>query len=402
MYQHIKIRKVGNKMKIFLTILTCVIMLSSCETIKQNLKNNADIGQELDIKLTNEKNIFETLNAFYTHYTLYTDDPQKIYARPQGAEAVILSTNRKQLCCDFFANYTKKISCDINYGKDFEKSCEGLKEICEINDEDECKLYLRNNKNTSMIAYFNYKKYLPEGVANSEPEFLALYHKFDDIFIWNSNNASSCIYNSNLTQKETQQCNEQAQKDFVAWAMSGGARNQIKEKIKLTRIAEQKKKEQQAIQKAKTEAQKADCKQAIEKAQQRLKQIKTALGMNVNEKNLFYNLTGKVVDFANNGVIISTDCSSIWANGWMFGDLGILAANNCKEERTFIYTKNTDYATNEKFNNKGLLYKKAGNFRYTTIMGSTMSIPAYKETQYKASEISYKTYLKDKTIKSCE
>lgn len=123
--------------------------------------------------------------------------------------------------------------------------------------------------------------------------------------------------------------------------------------------------------------------------------------MKSNEKNLRYNLIGKVVDFADNGIIISTDCSGIWANGWMFGTFGTLMAANCEEERTFVYTKNTDYATNEKFNNKGLLYKKVGNFRYTTVTGATMSIPAYRETPYKASEIDYKTYLKDKSIKYC-
>mgnify|MGYP005756854639 CR=1 FL=1 len=380
-------------MKKFIVALTCATLLSSCEAIRRNSMNDADVGKEIDIVLANEKNIFKTLYAFKDNYYEAKDN----YYKPIDAKSVVLSSNRKQLCCGFFSDYTKKRYCDPNYGVNSRKSCEGLREICEINSEDECILHFRNNKYASEIAYFNYKKYLPEGVADSEQEFLALYEKFRSIFVYGENKALSCGHSHPLTQEEKLQCIEQAKKDFTTWAMSGGAKGQIK----LAQAAEQKRKEQQAAAKAKTEAQKADCKQAKEKAQKRLEQIKTALGMKSNEKNIHYSLTGKVVDFADNGIIISTDCSGVWANGWMLGALGTLMAANCEEERTFIYTKNTDYATNEKFNNKGLLYKKAGNFRYTTVTGATMSIPAYRETSYKASEIDYKTYLKDKSIKYC-
>lgn len=364
-------------MKKFIVALTCATLLSSCAYLD---KKYYEMQEQ---SLAQEKNVIKTLDVFRTkcHF----------YPRNNLFLIIHLSENKEAACCDYI---NENANANGSYSHHTFEEC-GMS-------GDKCKIFRRNNKTSSNICYFNYKKYLPEGVANSEKEFLVLYNKFEEIFTRDdSNKASACEYNNDLTQLEKQQCNEKARKDFTVWAMSGGAKKQINNEIKQAQIAEQKKKEQQAIAKAKTEAQKADCKQAKEKAQKRLEQIKTALGMKSNEKNLRYSLIGKVVDFADNGIIISTDCSGIWANGWMFGTFGTLMAANCEEERTFVYTKNTDYATNEKFNNKGLLYKKVGNFRYTTVTGATMSIPAYRETPYKASEIDYKTYLKDKSIKYC-
>jgi hypothetical protein len=142
----------------------------------------------------------------------------------------------------------------------------------------------------------------------------------------------------------------------------------------------------------------ADCKQAKDKRDARVKEIKIALGLDTNEKNLFMNIEGKVVDFAKDGIFISNTCADPYTAGLMFGQFGAVVAMNCTEERRFIYTSNTDYANNAKFDNKGLVYHKAGNYKYTTITGATNSVPAYKETKYKASEIDIKTYLKDKTF----
>ena len=58
-------------MKKFIVALTCATLLSSCETIetiKKNLKNDADTGKEIDIVLANEKNILKTLYAFKDNY----------------------------------------------------------------------------------------------------------------------------------------------------------------------------------------------------------------------------------------------------------------------------------------------------------------------------------------------
>lgn len=368
-------------MKKFIVALTCATLLSSCEAIRRNSMNDADVGKEIDIVLANEKNIFKTLYAFKDNYYEAKDN----YYKPIDAKSVVLSSNRKQLCCGFFSDYTKKRYCDPNYGVNSRKSCEGLREVCEINSEDECILHFRNNKYASEIAYFNYKKYLPEGVADSEQEFLTLYEKFRNIFVYGKNKALSCGHSYPLTQEEKQQCIEQVKKDFTTWAMSGGAKKQTK----LAQAAEQKR---QAAAKAKTEAQKVDCKQAKEQAQKRVEQIKTTLGA-----NSIYNMNCLVVDFANNGVIVS--CNSLLAT--MLNEYGPSKASACRDNRAFIYTKNTDYATNEPFNNKGLLYKRAGNFKYITVTGSTMSIPAYRETSYKESEVDYRTYLKDKSIQYC-
>lgn len=372
-------------MKKFIITLTCAILLSSCETIetiKYNLKNDAEIGKEIDIELTNEKNIFKTLNAFKDNY--YEDN----FYRPKSVEAIVLSSDRKQLCCGFFSKRRSSDLAMYPHRRGSERFYAGLNEICEGNTGDECTLHFRNNKYASEIAYFNYKKYLPEGVADSEQEFLTLYEKFRSIFVHGENKALSCGHNYPLTQEEKQQCIEQVKKDFTTWAMSGGAKGQTK----LAQAAKQKRKEQQAAAKAKTEAQKVDCKQAKEQAQKRVEQIKTTLGA-----NSIYNMNCLVVDFANNGVIVS--CNSLLAT--MLNEYGPSKASTCRDNRAFIYTKNTDYATNEPFNNKGLLYKRSGNFKYITVTGATMSIPAYRETSYKESEVDYRTYLKDKSIQYC-
>lgn len=70
--------------------------------------------------------------------------------------------------------------------------------------------------------------------------------------------------------------------------------------------------------------------------------------------------------------------------------------------RYFIYTKNTDYATNEKFKEQDLIYKSAGNYKYTTAQGSINSVRAFKATKHKVSEIDPKTYLQNKNLSCCQ
>lgn len=344
-------------MKKITTILACTTLMSSCAYIYE-------IDEQF---LAQEKNIIKTLKT-------YRDNCR--YNSKNNSYLLYLSENKEAVCCRYF---DKDPYGHITY------------EDCGMSD-DKCIIYERNHPETSRICYFNYKKYLPKGVADNDQEFLVLENKYESFL----DTAYNCNHNNQLTQIEKQQCYEQAENNFINWAMSGGAKKQINKEIEQNRIAEQKKKEQQAIEKAKAEAQKADCKQATEKAQKRLNQIKSSVGT-----DFIYDIQGKVVDFADNGIIISTDCSGIWNNSWWMGELGTLLAANCKEERSFIYTKDTNYATNDKFNDKGLLYKKVNNFKYTTVTGATMSIPAYKETSYKASEINYQTYLKDKSIAEC-
>ena len=108
-----------------------------------------------------------------------------------------------------------------------------------------------------------------------------------------------------------------------------------------------------------------------------------------------------VTDFANNGLIISTKCPDAAASMALFGELGAFAASACKEKSKFIYTKNTDYATDEVYGKHHLLHEKAGYYKYTTILGKTHSIPAEKELNISISEVEYKTYLRNKDLRCC-
>ena len=58
--------------------------------------------------------------------------------------------------------------------------------------------------------------------------------------------------------------------------------------------------------------------------------------------------------------MISTKCPDAAASMALFGELGALAVSTCKEKRKFIYTKNTDYATDEVYGKHHLLHEKAG------------------------------------------
>lgn len=94
------------------------------------------------------------------------------------------------------------------------------------------------------------------------------------------------------------------------------------------------------------------------------------------------NLAPTVVDFAKEGVMV--------------------ADFNPSGTRRFIYTQDTDYATRERFRNKDMvLYKRDGNYRYTTVTGATNAIPAYRATKYKLSDINYETYMNDKSTRCC-
>lgn len=359
-------------MKIFLMTFFSIFLISGCVEIPG--EREAKEGAQLDAELVQKKDIIKTLEAFDKYYDLQNREYFG-YTRIKDDVGLSLSEKPKLVLC--------------YGGRQWRYT------------DDECKLYLRNNKYDSKISYFNYKRYLPENIANNEAEFVKLFqfYKGYDGFIRNEYGKKlDACEDVNLITVEKEQCKKEAYDWFYAWAISGGARKQTN----LAQKAEQKKKEQQAINKERHEEQLADCKQAKEKVAVRLKQIKTALGLNVNEKNIQYSLEGKVVDFTNEGIMISSDCSGIWANGWILGDIGVMAAANCTEERWFIYTKNTDYATGEKFSNKGRLYKKAGNYKYTTITGSINSVPAFRETPYMFSEVNYKTYLKDKSIQKCD
>ena len=155
-----------------------------------------------------------------------------------------------------------------------------------------------------------------------------------------------------------------------------------------------------------------DCIQAVERAHHRRLEISNdyvlvfpshtvetvTLDKRINQhsKEEWY-----VTDFTDNGLIISTKCPDASSAVALFGGWGALAVASCKEQRMFIYTKNTDYATDEIYGKHHLLHKKAGYYKYITILGKTHSIPAAQELNVSISEVEYKTYLKNKQLKCC-
>lgn len=128
-----------------------------------------------------------------------------------------------------------------------------------------------------------------------------------------------------------------------------------------------------------------DCKQAYMKAQQKKEEnAKKYEGL-----KRFNN--AKVVDFADDGIMVEEEeLDFVLFNGF-----------ERKRKRVFIYTTDQEYATGENFRDD-FLYKKAGYYRYRTVMGGLNSVPAYKATEYKVSEIdkeeSEKTYMQNKNL----
>lgn len=351
-------------MKKIVTILTCTAFVSGCAYL-------ADKFYEADENiLAQKKDIIRTLSVFQSNCRYYPhNNPFLLY----------ISDNKDAVCCQ----YTDE---DNIKGYTYE-SC-GMS-------KDKCIIFKRKHHDSSKICYFNYKKYLPEGVADNEQEFLALYNKYinylDSIY--------QCDSNTSLTQAEKQDCQSDAANNFTNWAMSGGAKKQIKQEIKQKEIIKQKEKERQEANKAKLIAQNADCKQAIEKAKHHAEEI--------NAKNLFVldesktsnqaNHTGnwsfclKVIDYDNAGIIVQSGCTaSPLANILLNSFIG------CEDKYYFIYTTDA-YADRECYKNWEYFHEDAGVYTW-----KNKRIRAFKATKFKISETDYHTYLRDKTISQCD
>lgn len=148
--------------------------------------------------------------------------------------------------------------------------------------------------------------------------------------------------------------------------------------------------------KAKKEAALVDCKQAKEKAENRKKEIKTALGLKSNDYLYWGFLDHKVVDFSTNGIFIENDCyANRLRDMHLVIQYGADLRNLCREERVFIYTADS-YARNDFFDGGGWLYIQVENYKYQTVAGGRNVVKAYKQIPYKAEEIDYTTYLKNK------
>lgn len=187
------------------------------------------------------------------------------------------------------------------------------------------------------------------------------------------------------------------------------------EKMLQTEVEEHK----QMLQKeAKNKIDNEDCKQAQEKAYQARKNLGYHDIM-IYSNNEFVDLNNKIVQmprqfprrvigFTSKGIIISVDCSDVKNLNNVLGDMGgfikmagMFLESSCSEDTSFIYTNYKSYGTNEIFNGRGLVYIRSGSYQYKNKAGITTSVPAYKETNHKISEIEYKTYLKDKQLKCC-
>lgn len=155
-------------------------------------------------------------------------------------------------------------------------------------------------------------------------------------------------------------------------------------------------KKEQKVAQAKQEQQRvanlADCEQAIKKAKQWKRETGLKSFYIFEEGFYFFTDQGKF----SGGITENIPTDSQYVSD--FASDGVFIQGNDK----FIYTKDKDYATGDKFRGKGLIYTKVGNYKYTTVTGATKSVPAFKATKYKASEMNYKAYLKNKKLQCCK
>ncbi len=166
---------------------------------------------------------------------------------------------------------------------------------------------------------------------------------------------------------------------------------------------EQKRKAQEQERKEKAHQEHlADCKQAQKKAKDRKQEIEQELGKEV----VFKGISGKIVSVTSEGVFVENDCYEKYKQAEAvsmvndyWGNWAYMGAATCRENRRFIYTNKDNLFVDHKFSSEYLFVPMDG-YKYTTL-GGTTSVPSYKETAYKVSEIEYETYLKDKSNKTC-
>ena len=156
-----------------------------------------------------------------------------------------------------------------------------------------------------------------------------------------------------------------------------------------------------------------DCVQAIEqayKARQKLaKDIKVfnfSETVNLNKHIVVNDIEYQVIDTVTNGVIVSNNCEMIqnagdaltntWAMEGMLSAAGHFVKTLCQEDKIFIYTPQTNYATKERFTGNNLIYIRNGTYYY-----NGQSIKAYRVGS-SVTPIEYKTYLKNKQLKCCQ
>ena len=250
-------------------------MLTACVGGNNTARTALTQGQKLDAELAQEKNIIKTLHRFWTGYAnvsnsiVYSDNGN---ARPVNTDDFYLSENIEMTCCE---NDIWPKECDRNY---WWEDCLERNNICKM-DEDECKLFLRNNKHHSKVGYFNYKRYLPEGLVNNDDEFLKLVRMYKLDGSDYKKKEWACETNYSLTAAEKEQCLEKANEWLIAYATSGGAGKQIKQEAERARAT-----------KAKQETQIADCKQAKRQADKRREEIENGIITQYKQSDMNYKI----------------------------------------------------------------------------------------------------------------
>lgn len=171
-----------------------------------------------------------------------------------------------------------------------------------------------------------------------------------------------------------------------------GALDDLVNKKEAEHVAQEHAKQQKQAekeQKAKFLEDITDCEQAVEKAlEYRMQLSDTKIytfgkGFTVNKDGFVKtSFASQIADFAKDGVFIR-----VYDEGW---------------KKYFIYTKDTDYADNETFRETEFIYEKTGNYKYTATDGSTHSVPAFKATKRKVSDINPMTYIKNKNVICCQ
>lgn len=249
---------------------------------------------------------------------------------------------------------------------------------------DECIIYRRNHsQEDSEIGFFDYKRFLPkDSNIKNDDDFLRLFKKYKE-YEYEIEKCFEVVNSNQLTSSEREEKYNECSnlRNIVDNKLNYYIHNGIlEEKDNEKKKQEEEKKEIEEAKKI-IDTYTKDCKQALKKAENYKKSI------DYDNLDNLYNLSEyRVVDFAKDGVFI----------------------NYCEKYscyRYFVYTKDTNYANGDLFNYGGVYYKRDGFYKYTTTMGGTNSVYAYKPTKYKIADvknkIDYKTYLKDKNILDC-
>lgn len=252
---------------------------------------------------------------------------------------------------------------------------------------DSCILYRRNSgisADDSKVMFFNYSKYLPENSdIKTDDDFLDLVKKKD--FVDRDLHGCERVDCANYTKQECKDITAATKikcrlnKESILQTYINGGLSEQNAKVKAEKERKEKREQEK---KAEEEARLADCTQAAEKARARKKEIMKALGVSSLTK-----IRGKVVDFASNGVFVEGGCNGIG------GVMAFFGVDECDSQRKFIYGS-TNYVSGQSFDAE-YIYIPSGTYKYTTVTGATNSVPAYKQTKYKLSEIDYFKYMKD-------